>query len=88
MIKHDSRPDAVLGGVSSEDEAIYITALINSPAVIDVIVEHQPRGAFGERSSHSIGFLHSIRHSRCTSQWLVPPKNCSTNGQRAIHKPT
>lgn len=44
------------GVVKSEDEAIYITALINSPAVIDVIVAHQPRGAFGERHIHKLAF--------------------------------
>lgn len=44
------------GRVSSEEEAIYITALINSPAVIDVIVAHQPRGAFGERHIHKLAF--------------------------------
>jgi len=44
------------GAFSSEDEAIYITALINSPAVIDVIVAHQPRGAFGERHIHKLAF--------------------------------
>lgn len=42
--------------VQSEDEAIYIAALINSPAVIDVIVAHQPRGAFGERHIHKLAF--------------------------------
>lgn len=44
------------GKVESEDEAIYITALINSPAIIDVIVAHQPRGAFGERHIHKLAF--------------------------------
>ncbi|MNJ22251.1 hypothetical protein D3C77_166190 [compost metagenome] len=44
------------GVVKSEDEAIYIAALINSPAVIDVIVSHQPRGAFGERHIHKLAF--------------------------------
>lgn len=44
------------GKVGSEDEAIYISALINSPAVIDVIVAHQPRGAFGERHIHKLAF--------------------------------
>lgn len=44
------------GRVASEDEAIYITALINSPAVIEVIKEHQPRGAFGERHIHKLAF--------------------------------
>lgn len=42
--------------VGSEDEAIYIAALINSPAAIDVIVAHQPRGAFGERHIHKLAF--------------------------------
>lgn len=44
------------GRVGSEDEAIYITALINSPAVIDVIQAHQPRGSFGERHIHKLAF--------------------------------
>lgn len=44
------------GKVSSEDEAIYITALINSPAAIEVIKELQPRGAFGERHIHKLAF--------------------------------
>lgn len=44
------------GAFSSEEEAIYIAALINSPAVIDVIVAHQPRGAFGERHIHKLAF--------------------------------
>ncbi|RMT99426.1 hypothetical protein ALP37_00829 [Pseudomonas amygdali pv. sesami] len=44
------------GKVTSEDEAIYITALINSPAVINVIQAHQPRGAFGERHIHKLAF--------------------------------
>lgn len=42
--------------VATEDEAIYITALINSQAVIEVIKEHQPRGAFGERHIHKLAF--------------------------------
>lgn len=49
------------GRVSSEDEAIYITALINSPSVIDVIVAHQPRGAFGERHIHKLAFNRTPR---------------------------
>lgn len=44
------------GKVASEDEAIFITALINSPAVIEVIKAHQPRGAFGERHIHKLAF--------------------------------
>ncbi|WP_430311125.1 hypothetical protein [Pseudomonas sp. PONIH3] len=44
------------GKVATEDEAIYITALINSPAVINVIQAHQPRGAFGERHIHKLAF--------------------------------
>lgn len=44
------------GRVTTEDEAIYITALINSQAVIKVIKAHQPRGAFGERHIHKLAF--------------------------------
>jgi hypothetical protein len=44
------------GRVATEDEAIYITGLINSPAVINVIRAHQPRGAFGERHIHKLAF--------------------------------
>lgn len=44
------------GKVPTEEEAMYITALINSPAVIDVIRAHQPRGAFGERHIHKLAF--------------------------------
>lgn len=44
------------GKVATEDEAIFMTALINSPAVINVIVAHQPRGAFGERHIHKLAF--------------------------------
>ena len=47
------------GKVASEDEAIYITALINSPAVIKIIQFHQPRGAFGERHIHKLTFDHT-----------------------------
>ena len=42
--------------VDSEDEAIYITALMNSPALAEVIKEHQPRGAFGERHIHKLPY--------------------------------
>jgi len=44
------------GRVATEDEAIYITALINSQAVIEVIKVHQPRGGFGERHIHKLAF--------------------------------
>jgi len=44
------------GIVETEDEAIYITALINSKAIIEVIKAHQPRGAFGERHIHKLAF--------------------------------
>lgn len=44
------------GKVSTEDEAIYITGAINSPAVVSVIQAHQPRGAFGERHIHKLAF--------------------------------
>ncbi|ULX24990.1 hypothetical protein IYN96_02690 [Xanthomonas oryzae pv. oryzicola] len=42
--------------VGSEDEAIYITALMNSPALAEAIREHQPRGAFGERHIHKLPY--------------------------------
>jgi len=44
------------GKVTTEDEAIYIAGLINSPAAIQVIQAHQPRGAFGERHIHKLAF--------------------------------
>jgi methylase of polypeptide subunit release factors len=44
------------GLVNTEDEAIFITGLINSPAVMKVIQAHQPRGAFGERHIHKLAF--------------------------------
>lgn len=44
------------GKVATEDEALYITGLINSPAAIEVIQAHQPRGAFGERHIHKLAF--------------------------------
>ncbi len=44
------------GRVSTEDEAVYITGLINSPAVMEVIRVHQPKGAFGERHIHKLAF--------------------------------
>lgn len=59
------------GKVGSEDEAIYITALINSPAVIDVIVAHQPRGAFGERHIHKLAFDRTPRFDPTN------PKHCA-----------
>ena len=42
--------------MSTEDEAIFITGLINSSAAIKVIRAHQPRGAFGERHIHKLVF--------------------------------
>ncbi|TPG23472.1 hypothetical protein EAH83_06085 [Variovorax ginsengisoli] len=44
------------GRASTEDEAIYITGLMNSPAVMEVIQAHQPKGAFGERHIHKLAF--------------------------------
>lgn len=40
--------------VNSEDEAIYLTGLLNSEAVSAVIKDFQPRGAFGERHIHTL----------------------------------
>jgi hypothetical protein len=56
------------GRVGSEDEAIYITALINSPAVIEVIKEHQPRGAFGERHIHKLAFDRTPAYDPCDAR--------------------
>jgi methylase of polypeptide subunit release factors len=40
--------------VSSEDEALYLTGLLNSDAINIVIREFQPRGQFGERHIHKL----------------------------------
>ncbi|ABE53603.1 hypothetical protein Sden_0308 [Shewanella denitrificans OS217] len=40
--------------VQSEEEALYLTGLLNSEAVCLVIKEFQPRGAFGERHIHKL----------------------------------
>lgn len=44
------------GRAATEDEAIYIAGLMNSPAVMEVIQAHQPMGAFGERHIHKLAF--------------------------------
>jgi methylase of polypeptide subunit release factors len=59
------------GRVASEDEAIYITALINSPAVIDVIKQHQPRGAFGERHIHKLAFDRTPIFDRASTKHIA-----------------
>lgn len=40
--------------VDTEDEAIYLTGLLNSDAVNEVIKEFQPRGQFGPRHVHKL----------------------------------
>ncbi|MGY0799698.1 N-6 DNA methylase [Lysobacter sp. A286] len=40
--------------VGSEDEAVYLTGLLNSSAVNEVIKEFQSRGLFGERHIHKL----------------------------------
>jgi hypothetical protein len=40
--------------VPSEDEALYLTGLLNSDAINIVIREFQPRGQFGERHIHKL----------------------------------
>jgi hypothetical protein len=40
--------------VNTEDEALYLTGLLNSAAVNEVIKEFQPRGQFGERHIHKL----------------------------------
>jgi hypothetical protein len=42
--------------VDTEDEAIYLTGLLNSDALNQSIKEFQPRGAFGERHIHKLPF--------------------------------
>jgi hypothetical protein len=42
--------------VYEEDEAIYLTGLLNSDAISSIIREFQPRGAFGERHVHKLPF--------------------------------
>jgi hypothetical protein len=42
--------------VATEDEAIYLTGLLNSDAINEIIKEFQPRGAFGERHVHKLPF--------------------------------
>lgn len=58
------------GVVKSEDEAIYITALINSPAVMNVIVSHQPRGSFGERHIHKLAFDRTPSYDQTSAKHL------------------
>lgn len=40
--------------VNTEDEAVYLTGLLNSAAINEVIREFQPRGQFGERHIHKL----------------------------------
>lgn len=42
--------------VSSEDEALYLTGLLNSDAINSIIEDFQPRGAFGKRHVHKLPF--------------------------------
>ncbi|MFH0853728.1 MAG: hypothetical protein V1853_04975 [bacterium] len=42
--------------VNTLDEALYLTGLLNSEAINDVIRDFQPEGAFGRRHIHSLPF--------------------------------
>lgn len=42
--------------VPSLDEAVYLTGLLNSDAINEIIEEFQPRGAFGKRHVHKLPF--------------------------------
>lgn len=42
--------------VETEDEAIYLSGLLNSEAINAVIEDFQPRGAFGKRHVHKLPF--------------------------------
>ena len=39
---------------ASEDEAIYFCGVVNSPALLERIVEYLPEGAFGDRHLHTL----------------------------------
>lgn len=41
---------------ASEDEAIYITGLLNSPALWEAISDFQPEGGFGKRHIHTLPY--------------------------------
>ena len=41
---------------ASEDEPIYITALLNSTFLSDAIKDFQPEGGFGERHIHTLPY--------------------------------
>ena len=41
---------------ATEDEAIYITGLINSPALWEAISDFQPEGGFGRRHIHTLPY--------------------------------
>lgn len=41
---------------SSEEEALYITGLLNSPALANAIVDFQPEGGFGKRHIHTLPY--------------------------------
>lgn len=42
--------------VQAEDEALYLTGLLNSEAINSIIEDFQPRGAFGKRHVHKLPF--------------------------------
>lgn len=42
--------------VETEDEAIYLSGLLNSVAINSIIEDFQPRGAFGKRHVHKLPF--------------------------------
>lgn len=42
--------------VETEDEAVYLTGLLNSEAINSIIEDFQPRGAFGKRHVHKLPF--------------------------------
>jgi hypothetical protein len=41
---------------ATEDEAIYITGLLNSPALWEAISDFQPEGGFGKRHIHTLPY--------------------------------
>ena len=60
----------------TEDEAIYISALLNSPSLWEEISDFQPEGAFGKRHIHTLPYK------------IIPPFDPENNAQREVIEAT
>ena len=58
------------------DEAIYISALLNSPSLWEEISDFQPEGAFGKRHIHTLPYK------------IIPPFDPENNAQREVIEAT